>query len=271
MQYDPIKRNLGRWCQRHPVLRKILYGTLDIILLRTWHIKRELRFIRQWLPDTARILDAGSGYGQYLYYLSGLSKQWTLKGIDVKEEQIADCAAFFQQIGRNQVRFEVADLTQFSEPEQYHLILSVDVMEHIEDDVTVLKNLYRSLQKGGFLLISTPSDKGGSDAGHGHQASFIDEHVRNGYNRVDITGKLHQAGFTDIESKYSYGFPGHISWVLSIKLPLMLLKISRLFGVLLLPYYLILGVFILTLNWFDTRFRHRSGTGLIVVARKSPQ
>lgn len=268
MQYDPIKRTLGKWCQTHPVLRRILYGTLDIILLRTWHIKRELRAIRHSLPAGAQILDAGSGYGQYLYYLSGLSKKWNLKGIDVKEEQIADCTGFFQQIGRTQVRFEVADLTRFSEPEKYHLILSVDVMEHIEDDVAVFKNLYQSLQKGGFLLISTPSDKGGSDAGHNHDSSFIEEHVRNGYNRVDISEKLLKAGFADIDSKYSYGFPGHLSWILSIKLPLLLLKISRLLAILLLPYYLILGVFILILNWFDTRFRHRSGTGLIVVARK---
>jgi 2-polyprenyl-3-methyl-5-hydroxy-6-metoxy-1,4-benzoquinol methylase len=33
---------------------------------------------------------------------------------------------------------------------------SVDVMEHIEEDVEVFKNFYQSLKDGGVLLISTP-------------------------------------------------------------------------------------------------------------------
>jgi SAM-dependent methyltransferase len=268
MKYDPLKHEVGKWGRRHPWFRKLLYLLLDLVLLRTWHIKREIRAIRPLLPETARILDAGSGFGQYLFYLSGLSRRWILKGVDVKEEQIADCTDFFPRAGRNHVQFEVADLTRFSEPRSYDLILSVDVMEHIEEDDAVFRNLYDALTDRGFLVLSTPSDQGGSDAGHPGGESFIGEHVRNGYSRVDITRKLQAAGFKEIDSKYSYGFPGHLSWVLSIKFPMLLLSISRVLCVVLVPYFAAMGVFILILNWFDTRFRHRSGTGLVVVARK---
>ena len=41
-----------------------------------------------------------------------------------------------------------------------------------------------------YLLISTPSDKGGSDVHNDDEESFIDEHVRDGYSIKDITEKL---------------------------------------------------------------------------------
>ena len=45
----------------------------------------------------------------------------------------------------------------------FDLALSVDVMEHIVEDVEVFRNIHTSLKDGGMLLISTPSDQGGSD------------------------------------------------------------------------------------------------------------
>ncbi len=37
------------------------------------------------------------------------------------------------------------------------------------------------LKKDGFVVISTPSIYGGSDAHDEHDDSFIEEHARNGY------------------------------------------------------------------------------------------
>ncbi len=60
-------------------------------------------------------------------------------------------------------------------------------MEHIEDDLKVFGNFYNSLKDNGILLISTPSDRGGSDVHNEKEESFIDEHVRDGYSINDIT------------------------------------------------------------------------------------
>ena len=43
MQYDPIKRSLGNIFNRTPALRILFYRLLDLLLLRSWHIRRELR------------------------------------------------------------------------------------------------------------------------------------------------------------------------------------------------------------------------------------
>ncbi|HEY4788849.1 MAG TPA: class I SAM-dependent methyltransferase [Bacteroidales bacterium] len=191
MQYDPIKRLLGKIFNSTPFLRVLFYKLLNVLLLRTWHIKKELRKIKKSFPEKAEVLDAGSGFGQYVYYLSSISPLWKIKGVDVKEEQIADCNQFFTKLGENnRILFEEADLTKFVDPQKYDLILSVDVMEHILEDVQVFKNFNQSLKPGGVLLISTPSDQGGSDVHDEHESSFVGEHVRDGYNIIDIEEKL---------------------------------------------------------------------------------
>lgn len=269
MQYDPIKRTLGVFFNRAPWLRVAFYKMLDTLLLRTWHIKRNLRKIRSTLPSNIQVLDAGSGYGQYSYNLAKVSKNWNIQAVDVKSEQVADCNSFFNKLGLgNRVRFEVQDLTTFIKPEYYSLILSVDVMEHIEDDQSVFNNFYKSLANNGVLLISTPSDQGGSDAHDHDDSSFIEEHVRNGYGKLDITNKLQTAGFKNIDVKYSYGVPGKISWKLCMKYPIKALNATKLFFVVLPFYYIVVMPICLILNYIDAHSQHASGTGLIVTAKK---
>ena len=269
MQYDPIKRFLGKIFNSTPFLRVLFYKLLNLLLLRTWHIKKELRKIKKTIPEKAWVLDAGSGFGQYVYSLSSISPTWKIKGVDVKEEQIADCNQFFTKLDEtDRISFEIADLTKFVDPEKYSLILSVDVMEHILEDVQVFKNFHQSLKSGGVLLISTPSDQGGSDVHDDHESSFISEHVRDGYNINEIEEKLRSAGFSNVEAYYSYGTPGKISWKLSMKYPILLVNTHKLFMLVLPFYYILTYPFALILNCFDVSGKHTSGTGLIVKAWK---
>ncbi|HPS63824.1 MAG TPA: class I SAM-dependent methyltransferase [Bacteroidales bacterium] len=270
MQYDPIKRTLGKLFNETPWLRILFYKLLDLLLLRAWHVRRE---IRRWAGSAGApvrqqrrfILDAGSGFGQYTWFLSSLSGTWFIDAVDVKEEQIADCNRFFAKADRNNVLFEKADLTAFSKPDRFDFILSVDVMEHIADDEAVFRNFYDSLTQGGMVLISTPSDQGGSDVhDHEEEGSFIDEHVRDGYNITEIQEKLKRAGFRMTEAYYTYGTPGKVAWRLSMKYPILMLNASRLFFILLPVYYLLAYPIAWILNWFDVWLSHPTGTGLVV-------
>jgi SAM-dependent methyltransferase len=269
MQYDPIKRSLGSVFNRTPFLRKVFYKLLDILLLRSWHVRKELKEWNKISPASAMILDAGSGFGQYDFYLSSLNSSWKIKGVDVKEEQIADCNAFFKSIGRENVKFEYADLTQFNEANTYDLILSVDVMEHILEDVLVFENFHKALKPGGMALISTPSDQGGSDVhDHDEEDSFIEEHVRDGYNIQEIQDKLKKAGFSRTEARYQYGKPGQTAWRISMKYPILMLGKSKLFFIILPFYYLFVLPVSMILNRKDVNTFHPSGTGLVVKAWK---
>lgn len=275
MQYDPIKKSLGKVFNQSPSLRILFYKLLDLLLLRSWHIRKEIRKWSKKVGQDINVLDAGSGFGQYVYFLSSLNNSWNIRGVDVKEEQIEDCNRFFAQIKRqDKVKFEYADLTQLDQSEMYDLVVSVDVMEHIEDDEGVFKNIYRAMNHGGMMIVSTPSDQGGSDAHHHdveHEdgvTGFIDEHVRDGYNLQEIIQKLKKAGFKDIDAKYSYGLPGKISWKLSMKYPIVMLNASKFFFVILPFYYLISFPISFILNALDVWGTHKKGTGLIVKAYK---
>jgi len=241
MHYDPIKRQLGNFFNHSPFLRKLFYRLLDLLLLRAWHVKKALRAFQKNNPVSGiQILDAGSGFGQYCYRLSRLFPAAKILGVDVKQEQMDDCNLFFQKIGKREfVSFEVADLTQYKNVNRYHLILSVDVMEHILEDEQVFENFSQSLQPGGMLLISTPSDQGGSDTDH-----------------------------HEVEVSYTYGKFGSIAWKLSMKYPILLLGVSRIFYLILPFYYLVLFPCCALLNYLDINQYNKSGTGLLVKAIK---
>lgn len=271
MQYDPIKRSLGNVFNRTPFLRKLFYNLLDLLLLRAWHVHKELRSLEPELKKkggTVNVLDAGAGFGQYTYWLHRKHPSWNILAMDVKEEQVADCNNFFRQIGGNNVKFEVGDLTTYVNPSAYDLVVCVDVMEHIEPDVQVFRNYHASMKPGAVLVISTPSDQGGSDVHGEGESSFIEEHVRDGYNIKEIEDKLRTAGFSKVEARYQYGTPGKISWRLSMKYPIQVLGISKLFFLIVPAYYVITYPIAYLLNWMDVSMKHPTGTGLIVKAWK---
>lgn len=200
--------------------------------------------------------------------MSSQNSNWNIFSVDVKEEQVADCNNFFKQIDRNNVKFSVEDLTLYRNENAYDLVVCVDVMEHILEDEKVFRNYVASLKQGGMLIISTPSDQGGSDVQGDDDTSFIEEHVRDGYNIQDIERKLLTAGFTKVDARYSYGTPGKISWRLSMKYPIQLLGVSKAFFIILPFYYLVTFPISFVLNYLDTNTKHETGTGLIVKAWK---
>ena len=279
MHYDPIKNSLGMVFNKTPFLRILFYKLLNLLLLRAWHVKKELKYwAKGFLNENSHsltggyrcwILDAGSGFGQYTYFLSNCVRNAYIFAVDVKQEQITDCNAFFTRAGKTDVLFEKADLTTFTIPDKFNLILSVDVMEHIEEDDKVFRNFYDSLTQEGMVLISTPSDMGGSDVhDHDEEDSFIGEHVRDGYNIDAIQEKLKHAGFFRTEAYYTYGPFGQIGWKLSMKFPILMLNRSKIFFILLPIYYLLAFPLALICNTIDLMVPQSTGTGLIVKAWK---
>lgn len=250
-------------------MRRVLYFLLDTLLLRTWHVKKALRKARHVFPLQASVLDAGSGLGQYTWRMARMNRRWRITGTDIDCGQTEDCTKFFQKAGlAERIDFKCTDLTDYRKPDAYDLILSVDVMEHIKEDEKVFRNFFDSMKAGGILIISTPSDQGGSDVHDEEGESFIDEHVRNGYSIEDITTRLISAGFNDVNVSYTYGKPGSLSWRFLMKYPVKMLNISYLFFILLPFYYLVSFPVSVILNIFDISLKHKRGTGLLVIARK---
>ena len=273
MHYDPIKQFLSKLFNRHAFTRKLFYFLLDVLLLRSWHVRKALKKYRSRMNGEQKlhVLDAGSGLGQYSWRMAQKCPSWQITAVDIKEDEVASCYAFFKQQKVKNVHFMTANLVDYVQPDRFDLILSVDVMEHIEEDRQVFRNFFNSMKDGGMLLISTPSDQGGSDVREEGDRSFIEEHVRDGYPAEEIRGKLLDAGFNEVSTQYTYGKPGSLAWRISMKYPVLMLGRSRAFLFLLPFYYLIVMPFVLILNRWDVKKIHHKGTGLLVKAWKKPK
>jgi len=272
VDYDPIKDRMGGLVRRSPLLHRAFFRTLDAVFLRAWYVHRALHRELAQLPQRGiRVLDAGTGFGQYAYWLLRTDPRVHVTAVDVKQDYLDAATAFFDHVGlRDRITLQRHDLTRpLPEQEAFDLVLSVDVMEHIGDDEAVFGNVARALREGGVFIVNTPSDQGGSDAAQGE--GFIGEHVRDGYAADELQRKLSDAGLEVVDWSYTYGRSGSAAWRLLVKNPIRLLNRSWLFAPALVPYYAIAGPVGLMLNAVDLRASKPTGTGLLMVARKSAE
>ncbi len=260
MRYEPLKDSIAALLKSCSCFRKLLYWALDLLLLRQSYVKAA---IKKNLPDgqKQRVYDAGAGYCQYSWYiLSGWSKAKVF-ALDLKVDYIRDFADSLAEKDRARFSFTQGDLQKYQPKNSYDLALAIDILEHIPDDLAALKQIYNCLNKGGKLIISTPSDTD-------EAAKFTAEHVRPGYSMETLVEKLETLGFEIDEKLYSYGFWGALAWKLSIRQPLKMIQKSKL-AIGLLPLYLLAILpFTLVMNILDRAMKNESGTGIIVVARK---
>jgi SAM-dependent methyltransferase len=269
MFYDPIKDQLGRFFSQRPLLQRLFYRLLHLFFLRSWYVRRDIQRLLGAYNRPVDVLDAGTGFGQYAWEIVRRFPNARVLAVDVKDDYLANARRFFDRTPyRHQVTTAREDLTDLQATGPFDFILSVDVMEHIEDDRAVFRHFARVLRPGGHLLINTPSDLGGSDVTGAGETSFIEEHVRDGYNRAELEDKLREAGLEPIRSGYTYGRYGSLAWRLLIQYPIRLL--GRHMGfVLVLPfYYLPILPLGLLLNALDLHTPNVRGTGLLVVAQK---
>lgn len=267
MEYDPIKDRFGSLIDSYPRCLPILFGILDSLFLRTWYVHRVLQKLK--LGSGARLLDAGTGFGQYAWHVLRKYSGVSVTGIDIKKDYLERADRCFRVFGlSDRVELLVDDVTKPQVKGAFDCILAVDILEHIEADEVAIGHFSQRLLPGGRLVISTPSDQGGSDVKADGQSSFIGEHVRDGYNLGELTRKLEHAGLKIEESHYSYGPIGSAAWRMLIKLPLLLLGRSLLLMPLVALYYIPVLPLGLLMNAMDLFRDNDAGTGLIVVARR---
>jgi SAM-dependent methyltransferase len=269
MHYDPIKDIFASILRKFPFLRIFFYKLLDLMFLRSWYVRRELLRIRNVFgKKEISIYDAGSGYGQYTYFMTKHLMPCRVYSVDIKEKWINDNRNFFNDQKISNVDFAVEDLTRLDHQNKFDLIVCVDVMEHIEEDKKVFLNFYNALIKGGYLLINSPSIYGGSDVHDEKEQSFISEHARDGYSNEDLESKLNPLGFSTYRTRYTYGFWGDKAWRLGIKYPMVMLNTSKIFFLILPFYYLVTFPFTLVMMNLDFLTKNRVGSGINFIAKK---
>lgn len=194
-----------------------LYWDVSLDFLARWYcrflgvpiigLRIRLRWLERLLPINAtRILDAGCGRGVISRILARHYPQASVDAIDLD----AGCQARNRQItsrmGLLNCHFLLADLTQFDADGQYDLVVSVDNLEHIKNDVSVLQGFNLAMRKGGVLVVHVPHYYRRWPVFKWVQNFDVPGHVRPGYHLPEIVERVRQAGFIVERSGFSYGF-----------------------------------------------------------------
>jgi 2-polyprenyl-3-methyl-5-hydroxy-6-metoxy-1,4-benzoquinol methylase len=270
MLYEPVKDRLIGLAARSQLLRQLYYVMLNVVFLRSWYVRRAIRrLMSESGAESIRMLDAGTGLGQFAYYAASRNPNVRVHAVDINKHYVEYARRFISRTRcAPRVTFGLEDLTRLRTAGPYDLILSVDVMEHIEDDVGVFRHFARVLRPGGYVVINTPSDLGGSDVREAGEEGFIGEHVRDGYSQEELSEKLQSAGLKVTDTIYTYGKAGSLAWRLLIKIPMQLISASRLLAVIAVPYFLLVLPVGIVLNALDMRTANETGTGILVVAQR---
>jgi SAM-dependent methyltransferase len=268
MVYDPVKEMLGSVFSRHALLRRLFYRLLDAVILRSWHMHREIKIWAEDHNGPNHILDAGCGFGQYSHYLQKLNPRYSILGIDLKGDYVCRGNAFYREKQINNVYFRTGDLAALNSKEAFDLVICVDVLEYVEDDESVFKNIYNSLRPNGIFLMSAPSNR--KTAINLRQFRFPDEgdFIRDGYDMSELKNRLKKLGYKKVRARYTYGKPGQLSWLFTIKWPVSALRWSKVMLIFLPLYFILIFPLCLLLNFMDTRMGHLTGAGLILKGYK---
>lgn len=265
--YDPVKDRFADVIDRSRFLRTLFYRLLDLFFLRGWYVRNVLKRFAKEMDKTGHweMLDAGSGFGQYDRFLLKRFPNVQIDAVDVKDDYLEACKTYFADESR--INFSKADLVNIELQPKYDFTLCVDVLEHIEEDVQVMKNAWKGLKKGGYFLMHSPSHFAEEDAGE--DESFVDEHARAGYSKKELKNKLEQAGFEVVEMEYSYGTLGHTAWALLIRNPMLWFTRWKLKAAPVVAlYYIITLLPGLLLMKLDMVVTNKKGTGIYALAQK---
>ncbi len=145
--------------------------------------------ITRYLSLHSRILEVGCGTGYVSRYLKKMG--YHVECADLFLDALQFCKA--RDAGYLYYQFDLSDPLFINE---FGSVCAFDVLEHIDDDSTILKNLYDALEPGGTLFITVPADM--------HLWSAMDiyaEHKRR-YSMRELRQKIEGNGFKVIKMSY---------------------------------------------------------------------
>ena len=163
-----------------------------------------------------RVLDYGAGAGELTRLLlqSGSFEKVAAADLMAPPPDLANKIDWIQQDLNESIRERDGD---------FHLVVAAEVIEHLENPRSMIRDLFRLLRKGGTAILSTPNNESWRSIlallVRGHFAAFTDSsypaHIT-ALVRRDLTRIFAEAGFVGTQFHYteSGGLPGSpaVTW-----------------------------------------------------------
>lgn len=174
-----------------------------------WFVARNrliVWLVQKYFPNARSFLEIGCGTGFVLSGIAAASPKLSLSGSELFPQGLVFAASRVPTASLFQM-----DACSIPFADEFDVIGAFDVLEHIEEDELVLRQIHQALAPGGGLLLTVPQ--------HRFLWSRQDEtacHVRR-YEARELRRKVEQAGFA-VERMASF---------VSLLLPLMALSRRR--------------------------------------------
>jgi SAM-dependent methyltransferase len=127
-----------------------------------------------------RILDAGCGVGNFTAIAEKTAEYVLAADLSPKNIQV------LKDRFRKSSVVEIAQVDletdkEFYRTKQIDTIVCLDLLEHVYDDLSLLKNFFTMIQTGGYLLVKVPAFRwlyGAIDIASGHYRRYVPKELR---------------------------------------------------------------------------------------------
>lgn len=177
-------------------------------------LNRAPRFT-QWMADVIlpyvgqRVLELGAGIANMSVHLMPRSLYWATDVNPQYLERLGSLRSMrpYMRVGH----VDAADSNTYPRGQKFDTVVCLNVMEHIPDDVGVLRNIREVLEDGGRAIVLVPYGPklyGTLDEVLGHCRRYTEE---------QLSGVGQRAGFR-VETLIRFNRPGVIAWWLNGKI-----------------------------------------------------
>lgn len=158
------------------------YTKMDAVEKNHWWFIAKRNYIANVLERYAvtgmSVLDIGCGTGAIMDFVR--SKGYTVEGVDMSEDALQYCRK------KNlTVHHGVAEKLPL-ENNSFDVVIASDVLEHITDDVAVVREVARVLKPGGIFIITVPAHQL-LFSYHDHALHHVRRYSKEGLRRVLTT------------------------------------------------------------------------------------
>ncbi len=178
--YNPITRIFG-W----------IFGIPE------FHSHFRWRAVKKYINwDARKTLEIGAGSGLMTFEVAKRLQNGTITSTEFDVSQVEIGQRIIERTKIANVSFSQLDVQELHKKnvnEKFDQVLAIDVLEHIEDDIQVLKDMNKLLNENALLIISVPTPNYQKYFGREMHLSL--GHKRDGYWIDDIQQLLESVGF----------------------------------------------------------------------------
>lgn len=173
---------------------------------------------KAFLEKNSKILDLGTGYGEYAFSLAKALPESNIHALDIDTQRISVVNSAIKLSETTNIQTHCKHIEQLEE-DKFNFVFSIDVFEHIAPKEMPFKTVYNKLKPGGKFLVKIPNKNQKTIFPERyfeeHNDWLEEEHIGQVYDLNGLKARFESEGFKVTYSSYSDGWCSRFAWELA--------------------------------------------------------